>query len=299
MSVVLGQYEKQYFDQVVDSAGTSYGATVCGDRTFEIYSASDNTLSHVMYVDVSDDAGQGEFMIVAFSEDENDEGYGTFYIRTTFTDYPLTEDPNFPKSETTFGLEITQAVCDCSLITWDQPDLLYLTTELMKDPADTLTFVKATANEDSKSASPAIRACYRNNASCSEDSTLTIVDDATQLLDGTDDFMVMVGLVMTVTPTISSHIGVYQMLATQNPSIRTEFSWIAAEITVTCTITEITVPDLPTASEYIIGSDTALVIDLSPPFEQYPPCGYPLSETMLWTFEPSSAPAVPTFDNLY
>jgi len=38
-----------------------------------------------------------------------------------------------------------------------------MTTGLMASPVATMTFTKAVANEASKSASPAIRARYRNN----------------------------------------------------------------------------------------------------------------------------------------
>jgi len=37
MTVVLGEIELQDFDEAVDSAGTSYGATVCGPRLYQIY----------------------------------------------------------------------------------------------------------------------------------------------------------------------------------------------------------------------------------------------------------------------
>jgi len=82
----------------------------------------------------------------------------------------------------------------------------------MKSPADTLTFVKATPNEASKSASPAIRACYRNNGSCPLSSTIAIVDDATGSLDNT--FMTVTGTTLTVTPTKSSQIKTYNIRVT-------------------------------------------------------------------------------------
>lgn len=49
------------------------------------------------------------------------------------------------------------------------------------------------------------------------------------------------------------------MKATQTTSIRSDFSWIAAEITVTCTITEILTPDLPTDEFYLIDSGALLI----------------------------------------
>lgn len=112
-------------------------------------------------------------------------------MRITFVNYPLTTDGTFPKAETNLYLFISQASCNCRLITWDNPAPLLLTTGLMTTPPDTLSFVKATANEASKTASPAIRACYRNNGSCPLSATISIVDDATSTLDAA--FMSVVG----------------------------------------------------------------------------------------------------------
>lgn len=76
------------------------------------------------------------------------------------------------------------------------------------------------------------------------------------------------------------------------------FSWIAATVTVTCTITEIKLPTLPSVSTYLIGSGD-VDITLSPVFTQYPPCGYTLTEYMLWEFSPTPAPITPDGTNKY
>ena len=69
-------------------------------------------------------------------------------------------------------------------------------------------------------------------------------------------------------------------------------------VTVTCTITEIKLPSLPTTTTYLIGSGP-LVINMTPNFTQYPPCDYTLSEFILWDFSPSPAPVVPNASNKY
>ena len=164
MSVVLGAEEFQTFTEVADSAGTSYGgASVCGTRLYEIL---DFTTGLTTSVATIIDETLGNYKIRAHSTDENNEGGHNLIVRITFVNYPLTTDGTFPKAETNLYLFISQASCNCRLITWDNPAPLLLTTGLMTSPPDTLSFVKATANEDSKSASPAIRACYRNNGSC-------------------------------------------------------------------------------------------------------------------------------------
>ena len=154
----------------------------------------------------------------------------------------------------------------------------------------------ATANEASKQASPAIRACYRNGGSCPLSATIAIVDDATGAL--ASPFMTVVGNTLTVTPTTSSHIGSYNMRVTQSTSILPDFSWIGGIVTVTCTITQINVPTVPSVTTYLIGSG-AQVITLSPAFTQYPPCDYTLTEFMLWEFNPSPAPVTPDTSNKY
>ena len=106
------------------------------------------------------------------------------------------------------------------------------------------------------------------------------------------------GSTLTVAPTISSQIATYNMRVTQSTTITSDFYWIGAIVEVTCTITSISVPDLPTVTEYLIDSGDT-VITLTPNFLQYPPCDYPLDELMIWSFDPSPAPVVPTADNAY
>ena len=291
MSAILGVSETQAFVEAVDTAGTTYGATVCGARLYEIYDISDSTITEVAVVE---DLTSGNFQIAAFTENEDHEGSHNLKLRVTFVDYPLTDNENYPKVETNFLLYISQATCDCSLITWDEPAQLTLTTGLMTSPADTLAFVKAEPNEDSKTASPAIRACYRNNGSCPTSSTITIVDDSTVSLDAA--FMSMSGNTLTVEPTVSSQISVYNMRVTQTTSIRDDFTWIGGIVTVTCTITNISLPDAPTETTYLINSGD-LVLTLTPNFLQYPPCDYVLSEQLIWQYDPSPAPASPNVAN--
>jgi len=88
------------------------------------------------------------------------------------------------------------------------------------------------------------------------------------------------------------------MRVTQTTSIRDDFSWIGAIVTVTCTITEISVPDLPTETTYLINSGD-LVITMAPNFLQYPPCDFVLNELLMWNYDPSPAPAAPNGSNQY
>lgn len=90
------------------------------------------------------------------------------------------------------------------------------------------------------------------------------------------------------------------MRATQTTSLPSTFDWIAAEVTVTCTIREILTPDLPTEEFYLINYNSdATTITLSPEFTQYPPCDYALDMVPQWTFDPSPAPVIYDFNYQY
>lgn len=277
----------------MDSAGTTYGATVCGTRLYEIIDIATSAATAVATVET---VSSGNYRIRAYSTDENLEGTHNLRLKVTFVDYPLSANAAYPVSETYFTLLINQATCDCALITWDNPAQLTLSTGLMTSPPDTVTFTKATANEASKSASPAIRACYRNGASCPTSSSIAIVDDDTGALDAA--FMSITSNTLTVEPTVSSQIKSYNMRVTQTTSITSDFSWIGAVVTVTCTITTINVPTVPTETTYLIGSGD-LVLTLTPNFLQYPPCDYTLTEFMIWESTPTPNPAVQNVANAY
>ena len=302
MTVVLGETEEQPFDEATDSAGDLYGAAVCGTRTMEIMDTDSGAVSEV--VSVVEGANPGEYKVVAHSEDEAHEGTHNLMLVVTFTDYPLLTDGTYPKSEKEFTLLIEPAPCDCSLITWDNPETLTMATGLYFDPVDSIALSKSVANEDSKSASPAIRACYRDGGTCNLESTIEVVDAATAVLDAA--FMSMADLTLTVEPTISSQIGPYQMKMIQTVAevdvagtALVPIEFIAVEVEVTCTITEVLIPDAPAETQYLINT-ADVVIQLAPSFTQWPPCDYVLTEVLEWTFDPTPmAPATPTSDNPY
>jgi hypothetical protein len=99
------------------------------------------------------------------------------------------------------------ATCNCSLITWDNPIVQVKSTGLMVQPLLVITLQLAKPNEASKSATPAIRACYRNNGTCDLTSVFSVQDKATGVLDGNLDFMKLSGSSLTIKPTVSSQIG--------------------------------------------------------------------------------------------
>jgi len=50
MTVVLGEVEKQYYVEATDSAGDTYGTTVCGDRAYLVRDISSGNEATVVTV---------------------------------------------------------------------------------------------------------------------------------------------------------------------------------------------------------------------------------------------------------
>ena len=120
---------------------------------------------------------------------------------------------DYPTQTVDFQLVISQATCNCNLITWDEPAIVTMNTDLMKDPVETLTLTEATINADSEQAEPAIRSCTGGNA-CDRTTTVVLVDKATGSLDSAFMTFDASTLVLTVEPTVSSQIGTYTMQMT-------------------------------------------------------------------------------------
>ena len=87
------------------------------------------------------------------------------------------------------------------MLDWDLPSKTTMATMLMADPVATVTLLKATVNEASKTAEPAIRSC----TNCNLTSTVTLIEKGTGALP---DFMAfdVNTLVLTVTPVNSSQM---------------------------------------------------------------------------------------------
>lgn len=176
---------------------------------------------------------------------------------------------------------ISQATCNCNLITWDQPTIVQMDTKLMKSPVETLTLAKATINADSEQAEPAIRSCTGANL-CDRTSTVVLVDKSTTTLDAAFMTFDTTTLVLTVEPTVSSQIATYTMEMTQ--TVQTGHAPIVMDIVtviVDCIIESILTPDTPATLSYNIMASAAFQ-DLTPNFLQYPPCDYTIVETISW-----------------
>ena len=104
MSVVLGKTSTQDFNEAVDSAGTSYGATVCGDR---VYTILDRVSQKVATVASVATVSAGKYQVKATSVKETEEGTHNLQLQVTFKNYPLATDATYPKVITDFILVIS------------------------------------------------------------------------------------------------------------------------------------------------------------------------------------------------
>ena len=103
MNVILGEIAYQNFVEAVDSAGTSYGATVCGNRVYEILDRVSQNVATVASVET---VSAGNYRVKATSVLEAEEGTHNLQLRVTFASYPLATDATFPSVVTDFILII-------------------------------------------------------------------------------------------------------------------------------------------------------------------------------------------------
>ena len=143
-------------------------------------------------------------------------------------------------------------------------------------------------NANSKTLTPAVRKCYVSNPpDCDETYTLTIIDQASGSLPS---FMDLTGTTLTATPTIASHIGTYDMELTMTTTTGTSPVYVAAVVTITCTISSIPDPTPPATVNYYIYDPSYRVDLTSTVYTQVPPCEYPATNDFSWTI-PSAGTA--------
>lgn len=192
----------------------------------------------------------------------------------TLVNYPTSELGSHPTKLAPFQLTITPAVCDCSLLTWDYPLEQSLYTTVLKSVSDTLTIDHATVNEDSKSASPAIRRCYRDDIGaatpCDETTAITSVIDTTSgvfpsYFDLTVD-------TITVNADDNAQARDYIMVVTHSTVDTGDITFNTVVITVgVCVIEDIHLPTIPETDgvsgvvRYTIHALADTTLDLSTP----------------------------------
>lgn len=130
-------------------------------------------------------------------------------------------DQTYPTLVKNFQVTILTPVCLCSLQTWDLPAAETFSTTVKKDPSDTFTITMATINEASKTASPKIRACYKQGGpGCQSTTTITklVEYDANVAADQRQmpAFMTRNGAALTVSATDNAQAKAYTMEVTHS-----------------------------------------------------------------------------------
>ena len=92
-----------------------------------------------------------------------------YYLKITFSDanYPT------PVKRMALPVTITDATCDCDLLTWDNPSVVTGSVEVALGPLS-VTMPTATQNEASKLPTPEIRKCFASAGTCAFTSTWAV-----------------------------------------------------------------------------------------------------------------------------
>lgn len=172
-------------------------------------------------------------------------------------------------------IEILTPVCDCSLLDWDLPVSQNFATTVLKIPSDEFTIDMATVNEDSKSASPKIRACYIvSGPSCDETTVMqAVVNDADDIFP---TFMYRQAFtnVIQINSDSNDQVGSYTLKITHDTVDEGDLTYSTVIVNIAnCIITHIDPPTLPVSDSYIVFSG-AYAVTTSPEFTQVPACGY-------------------------
>ena len=197
ITMILGAVVTQEFTEAtVQTETDNAGLDLCGAKTYLIVDASDNAISWMPIT------GSGPYTITASPILESLVGSTLdYYLKITFTDQSAY--PN-PVKRMSLPVTITDATCDCDLLTWDNPSIVTDAVEVALGPL-TVNMPTATQNENSKTLTPEIRKCFASSGTCGFTSTyaVTHVDSGTL-----PDFIVQTGTTneLTVTPTTSAHM---------------------------------------------------------------------------------------------
>lgn len=123
--------------------------------------------------------GSGPYTITAMPTDESLVGATLdYYLKITFADSRYPD----PVKRMSLPVTITDATCDCDLLTWDDPAVVDDAVEIALGPK-TVNMPTATQNEASKLPTPEIRKCFANGGSCPFTSTWAWVDQDGNQID--------------------------------------------------------------------------------------------------------------------
>ena len=221
----------------------------------------------------------GNYELVASPIDDTlVTGFSTdLVLKTT-----LPTQPNHVGITETLAVTVTAATCDCNLLTWDLPGAAEtITVGVSITTSNTVTVPKATVNEASKTATPAIRVCATTTP-CVLTYTESLINVSESALPS---FMTYDDTTLTILPTTAAHLGVRTLQLTQTVSSGTNPVFDAVVVTIDCTLTSVDDPSNPSTQTYYIY-DPTMTIDLTALgviYTQTPPCELAVTETYTWT----------------
>lgn len=194
-----------------------------------------------------DVTGAAHTLTTVTMDETNDVGVHNMRLVVSLPDalYPtLTKD---------FTVTILTPVCQCSLLEWQMPNSEAFSTTVKKIPSDEFTIAKSTVVEDSKSASPKIRACYIDGGpSCVETTTISsMVENGLTF----PTYFSRSADVVTVNSDDNAQARSYVMSVTHTTPDNGDITYATVTISVGwCVITHISTPDIPDTSDssYII-----------------------------------------------
>ena len=90
----------------------------------------------------------------------------TLTVSTSFKNYPAAADADHPTLTSTIKIIFQAATCDCTLITWKDPDSVLTTNAMVVTTPTELMLVEAGPDPASLTATAGARACNHQNDEC-------------------------------------------------------------------------------------------------------------------------------------
>jgi hypothetical protein len=216
MIVQNGGIASETFSDATDTTDATYPVQgLCGDRNYAIYddNAGTNLLTWITVTKDTPSAGVHTIEASPYDPTLVTGSQLNLYLRITYTEYP-----SHAGKWTLLPVTVTDADCDCELLTWDLPTRLDAAMNV-GDAQQVLTLPEATINEASKSASQEILFCYAG-AGCPATSTFTLLlDDGNAVpITASGGFITLnaENTQLTVFPTKPADVGTWTIFATQD-----------------------------------------------------------------------------------
>ena len=166
-------YEWTFSEAVLQIETDNDGTQYCGDRQYKIYRSVADGSAEVTgdWITITGPDNAGTYKVLAEPIDDSLVTGGSLEL---VFEIILTGQPNNMGYTEQLDVEIQSAVCDCNLLTWDNPASA---TEITVPVASTQASVvpEASVNSASRSTTPQIRVCYFQGNTCDETYVNTLV----------------------------------------------------------------------------------------------------------------------------